>query len=120
MAHIRALNHIERKLGAPTFRETFKTITCDNGVEFSDWQAMEKSCLNKGNRTKTYFAHPYSSWERGSSENEKTLIRRWIPKGDDIGLYSDQEIQWIENWSNKYPRKIFGGLSSKEYKAACL
>lgn len=112
---IKAINRIEKRMGAPLFRETFKTITCDNGVEFSDWQSIEKSCLNKGNRTILYFCHPYSSWERGTNENNNRLIRRWIPKGDDIGLYTTKEIKMIEEWMNNYPRRMFGGLSANEY-----
>lgn len=113
---LKGLNRLERKMGAPAFRKTFKTITCDNGVEFSDSDAIEKSCLNKGNRTTLYFCHPYCSCERASNENQNKLIRRWIPKGDDIGLYTPAEIQAIQDWINDYPRKLFGGLSSNEYK----
>ena len=112
---IKAINRIEKRLGAPTFRNTFLTITCDNGVEFSNWEMIEKSNLTKGNRTTLYFCHPYCSGERGSNENNNKLIRRWIPKGDDIGLYSTKEIKQIEEWMNNYPRKIFGGLSAKEF-----
>lgn len=113
---VKAFNRLEKKMGAPTFRNTFKTITCDNGVEFSDWEGIEKSYLNKGKRTTLYFCHPYCSCERGSNENANKLIRRWIPKGDDIGLYTKKEIQDIQDWINNFPRKIFGGLSSIEYK----
>ena len=112
---VRALNRYERKIGAPAFRNTFKTITCDNGVEFSDILGIEKSCLTKGNRTTVYFCHPYCSGERGTNENINRMIRRWIPKGDDIGLYTPAEIQYINDWINNYPRGIFGGLSSNQY-----
>ena len=112
---IKAINKIEKRVGAPQFRKTFKTITCDNGVEFSNWEEIEKSCLNKGTRTSLYFCHPYCSGERGTNENNNKLIRRWLPKGDDIGLYSPKEIKQIEEWMNNYPRKIFGGLSANEY-----
>lgn len=112
---VRALNRIEKRLGAPAFRRKFKTITCDNGVEFSDWKGIEKSYLNKQiPRTTTYFCHPYSSSERGSNENQNKMIRRWIPKGDDIGLYSKQEIKNIESWINSYPRRMFSGMSTEE------
>lgn len=116
------IDKIERKLGAVQFREKFQTITCDNGVEFSDWTGIEKSCINKKKpRTAMYFCHPYTSSERGSNENQNRMIRRWIPKGDDIGLYSDEEIQRIENWINTYPRKIFmGSSSSSQIKAGEL
>ena len=113
---VKALNRLERKMGVVAFRDTFKTITCDNGMEFTDISGIEKSKYNKGNRTVLYFCHPYCSGERGTNENTNRMIRRFIPKGDDIGLYSDKEIQYIEDWINNYPRKIFGGLSSNEYK----
>lgn len=113
---LKGLNQLERKLGAPLFRQMFTTITADNGVEFSDWKAIEKSSLNKKKRTDLYFCHPYCSCERGTNENINKMIRRWIPKGDDIGLYSVQEVRQIQDWINDYPRKIFGGLSSNEYR----
>jgi len=112
---VRILNRLERRMGAPRFRAMFRSITVDNGSEFADWQGMEKSCLNKGKRTELYFCHPYCSGERGTNENINRMIRRWIPKGDDISLYSPAEIRRLQDWVNSYPRKIFGGLSSDEY-----
>lgn len=112
---IKALNGLERRFGTPAFRRRFLTITCDNGVEFSDWRGIEKSCRTKGSRTCVYFCHPYSSFERGTNENINSMVRRWIPKGDDIGLYSSPEISVIQNWINDYPRKIFNGKSSAEF-----
>ena len=109
---IKVLDRLERKLGSPSFREKFKTITCDNGMEFADWTSMERSCRTKLSRTKVYFCHPYSSWERGTNENINRMIRRWVPKGDDISLYSEKEIQFIQAWINDYPRGIFNGKSS--------
>lgn len=114
---IRALDRYERQIGSPAFREKFKTMTCDNGMEFADWESIERSSRNKGNRTTIYFCHPYSSSERGTNENMNRMIRRWIPKGDDIGLYSPQEIQEIQDWINNYPRKIHKGKSANEYIA---
>ena len=56
---IKILDRLERNLTAPVFRETFKTITCDNGVEFLDMNAMEKSYYNKIMKsTKVYYCHP--------------------------------------------------------------
>ena len=51
-------------------KDIFKSITFDNGVEFSKWKDIEKFL-----KTKTYFAHPYSSYERGSNENGNKLLR---------------------------------------------
>jgi len=112
-----AIDRLERKIGTPAFREKFKSITCDNGVEFSDWEHIEKSCRTKGKRTKVYFCHPYRSGERGTNENSNRFVRRWIPKGDDIGLYTPKEIEQIQDWMNDYPRPMFGGLSAREMAA---
>jgi len=46
-------------------------------------------------RLKIYYAHPYSSWERGSNENANKLIRRFIPKGTDIGKLTEKEIKGL-------------------------
>ena len=58
---------------------------------------MERSIdASRGNRVKVYYAHPYSSWERGTNENINKLIRRFIPKGTEIDGISEEEIKWIE------------------------
>lgn len=104
---IKALDVIERKMGRRKFQKTFKTITVDNGSEFLNSSEMERSCLStKKSRTTVYYAHPYSAYERGSNESLNRMIRRFIPKGTDIGQYSKKEIKLIENWLNYYPRKI--------------
>lgn len=111
-----ALNDYEHFMGYKKFTETFKTITCDNGCEFSGTVGIEKSCLKDNeNRTTLYYCHPYSSYERGSNENANKLIRRFIPKGSDIGAYTDEQISYIQNWVNNYPRKILNYLSSELY-----
>lgn len=55
-----------------------------------------------------YFTHPYSSWERGTSENHNGIIRRWIPKGTSIEGYSRSYIQSVEDKMNHLPRRIHG------------
>ncbi len=111
----KVLNSLERELGARRFREIFKTITADNGSEFMRYDLLEKSCINKRTkRTTLYYAHPYSSWERGSNERMNGMIRRFIPKGSAIKHYSKQFVMQIQEWLNSYPRRILGGLSSRE------
>lgn len=109
---VKALDRLERKMGSKKFRETFKTITCDNGCENLDFEGIERSVLTKSKRTKVYYAHPYCSWERGSNENANKLIRRFIPKGAKIAEFSNERIKMIEHWINNYPRRIFNGHSS--------
>lgn len=111
----RALNGLERKMGAKYFRETFKTITIDNGSEFWDWKTLETSVLTGKARTVLYYAHPYSSWERGSNENLNGFIRYWIPKGSELRAYTRKEIEELEHWINHYPRRILGGKSAAAF-----
>lgn len=78
----------------------FKTITADNGSEFSEPHETLKSV------TDVYFARPFASYEWGTSENQHKLIRRFIPKGQSISSISDRQVQRIQRWMNDYPRKI--------------
>ncbi len=112
-AVVRALDCIEKKWG-DLFPEVFKTITVDNGTEFSDCKGIEKSILMDGNRTKVYYCHPYSSYERGSNENQNRLVRRKIPKGVNFDDKSIEEIQVVEDWINNYPREMFGWRTAAE------
>jgi IS30 family transposase len=91
----------------------------DNGSEFLDSVRLEASCLNPcEKRTICYYAHPYSAYERGSNENQNKLIRRFIPKGTDIGKFKDSDIKRIERWMNNYPRRMFGYKSANDMKNA--
>lgn len=111
---VRALDALERKTGAVNFRKIFRSITVDNGPEFSATEDMEHSVINKTiPRTKIYYCHPYSSWERGSNENANIMIRRMHPKGTDFAQVSAAEIERTEQWINNYPRKILGYMSSE-------
>jgi IS30 family transposase len=103
---VRAINSIERAMGRKAFKTEFKSITADNGAEFLDFKALEKSVFGSFSRTHIYYAHPYASWERGSNENANRMIRRFIPKGCDISKFSISNIKKIEKWINQYPRKI--------------
>ncbi|SDF26445.1 IS30 family transposase, partial [Sporolituus thermophilus] len=75
----------------------------DNGSEFAELDAFLKS-----HNTSVYFAHPYSSFERGTNERHNGLIRRFIPKGTSIAALAASVIQRIQNWCNHLPRKILG------------
>ena len=104
-------DRLERRYKS-NFRTMFKSITCDNGGEFLDSEALERSCLHEGKRTAIYYAHPYSSYERGSNENANKLIRKFIKKGEDIGKLPVSYIKRVEKWINNYPCRIF------DYKTA--
>lgn len=108
----RALGQLERE--KESIFESMKTITCDNGSEFLDAAAIEQSVLNKNKRCEAFFAHPFTSSERGSNENANRIVRRFIPKGADVSDYTRKQIQKIEDWINTLPRKLLDGLSAEE------
>lgn len=110
---IAALDRLEKKVGKDAFAREYKSITSDNGSEFLDWRSVERSGLGEGCRTKHYYAHPNSSWERGSNENVNGVIRWFIPKSSSIGDYSNKRISQIQDWINNLPRRILGGRSAK-------
>lgn len=110
---IRTMDMIEARYG-DRFPVIFKSITVDNGGEFGDEKRLEGSAIREGEkRTKFYYCHPYSSYERGSNENQNRMIRRGFPKGTDFGPITEEEIKAHEAWINNYPREILGWRSSE-------
>ena len=75
--------------------------------------------LKRDRGTICYYAHPYSTWERGSNENENKLIERFIPRGTDSGKLSADAIPRVEHWMNNYLRRILAYMTAQEvYLAA--
>lgn len=107
---VNALKKIKAKYGK-YFYDIFLSITADNGSEFKDALGMSLS-LKNGKKVKIYYAHAYSSWERGSNENFNRMIRRWFPKGTSFVNITQQQIDKVCNWVNDYPRKQFGFMSA--------
>ena len=64
--------------------------------------------------TAVYYANPYSSFERGTNENQNVLIRRFFPKGTDFATVSDEAIRRVYDWINALPRRIHGYRSPRE------
>lgn len=118
---VKALDALERRCGAANFRKIFQSITVDNGSEFAMADGIERSAINKTlPRTKVYFCHPYSSWERGSNENQNLMIRRKHPKGTNFAEVTKTEIKATAQWINNYPRRILGYKSSEILFKQCL
>ena len=92
-----------KKYFGSKFSDVFKSITTDNGSEFA-----ELSNLEEDSKTLVYYAHPYSSWEKGSNERHKRLVRRFIAKGERISDYGIDTIARIEDCCNNLPRNILG------------
>lgn len=111
---VRILNKLEKQWGK-NFSKVFRTITVDNGTEFSDCKGMEKALRGrKRKRTDIYYCHPYSSWERASNENQNRFVRRKVRKGRNFDNKPQEEITAIQDWMNHYPRRMFQYRSSAD------
>jgi len=77
-----------------------KTITFDNGREFSHYRILEEA-LN----CEVYFADPYKAYQRGLNENINRECRRYVPKGKSFAHKCDEEVDEIEKSINSKPRK---------------
>ncbi|MBT8844241.1 IS30 family transposase, partial [Lactobacillus delbrueckii subsp. bulgaricus] len=92
------------------WNQIFKSITTDNGSEFADLSDLEQV-----SKTLVYYAHPYTSCDKGSVERHNGLIRRYIPKGDRMDKYRVEDIAKIEVWCKSLPRKILNYKIPEEY-----
>lgn len=85
------------------FKNKVKSITTDNGTEFAD----HKTITNKLDAI-VYFAHPYSSWEKGQIEYCNKLLRQYIPKKSIINKANTMNLKEIQVKINRRPRKNLG------------
>ena len=81
------------------FKKTLKTLTLDNGIEFSRHDLITKKL-----GIKCYFARPYHSWEKGAIENYNGLLRQYIPKKRDLTTVTKEELRSYQFKINGRPR----------------
>jgi IS30 family transposase len=87
----------------------FKTLTFDNGKEFSEHEAIAAAL-----GVSVYFARPYHSWERGLNENTNGLIRQYFPKKMPLKDLSVEWVKMVQDLLNNRPRKTLGYLTPHE------
>ena len=110
---IDVFNQLYIELRTDIFVELFPVLLADNGSEFSNPSAIELDA--QGNqRTKIFYCNASAPYQKGSCENNHELIRRIIPKGTDIGLYTQDQIDLMMSHINSYSRKKLGNKSPYE------
>ena len=95
--------------------ELVKTITTDNGSEFADWQTIEKEL-----KCEVYFCDTFCAWQKGSNENSNGLLREFLPKGCNLGRYTQTYIDKKVNLINNRPRKCNNWISSSKLMSEAI
>ena len=90
------------------YKQHIKTITTDNGSEFTCHEYITKEL-----DVTVYFTDPYSSWQKGNIENANGLIRQYIPKSAEFSNISDQKIKYVMEKINARPREKLKFLTPK-------
>ena len=86
------------------------TITWDQGREMARWAELEERC-----GVTVYFADPHSPWQRPVNENFNGLLRRWLPKGTDLSVYSQRDLDRLAHQINAMPRRSLGWESAAQH-----
>lgn len=105
---VETFDMIENLIGKEMFSMLFGIILTDNGHEFSDITALERSVFG-GTRTKIFFCEPNRSDEKGACENNHKLIRYIIPKGTSLESLTQTDVILMMNHINSYNRKALFG-----------
>ena len=95
--------HIAIVTGLTPYKDQVHTLTYDNGKELAEHEQIAEEL-----GAEIYFAHPYSSWERGVNENTNGLLRQYFPKGRELTDVSQEEIEHAMERLNHRPRKTLG------------
>ena len=104
---INIFNNLHLDLGPTAFKKIFKVCLADNGSEFSNPSAIEHDA--EGNpRTRVFYCDPGAPYQKGSAERNHELIRLCIPKGKDLGRYTQEDISLMMDHINSYGRPSLG------------
>lgn len=102
---VQALNDFKNIIGIDNFDKIMEILLTDNGKEFIDIGKINSVSSN----INIFYCHPYSSFEKGSIENNHELIRRVIPKGVSLKPYTQKELNLLCSHINSLFRESLNG-----------
>jgi IS30 family transposase len=92
-----------------------KSITWDRGKEMAQHRQFT---IDSG--IQVYLCDPRSPWQRGSNENTNGLLRQYLPKGTDLSIHTEEELDAIAEELNNRPRQTLNGMTPLERFAQVL
>lgn len=110
-------NQLSQVLEPDSFRRLFQVVLGDNGSEFSNPSALETDPQGEF-RTRVFFCDPQAPYQKPAVENNHSLIRRIIPKGASLDVFSQEDITLMMNHINSYKRANLGDKAPYEVFAA--
>ena len=80
-----------------------RSLAWDQGPEMRDWKQVQVAA-----DIAIFFCDPHKPWQRGTNENTNGLLRQYFPKGSDLSVHSEADLDWVAAELNDRPRKRFG------------
>ena len=109
---IDVFNMLEECLTIEVFQTLFPVILTDNGSEFSNPDALERSPASGKVQTRIFYCNPYSSWQKGHVENNHLNLRKVLPKGRDLENFTQDDINMVVSHINGLSRKSLNDASA--------
>lgn len=119
-AVVGALDWIETILGTAEFARLFGTMLTDRGIEFCDFEAIERSCISNARRCRLFYCDPQRSGQKGSCEKNHVELRRILPKGSSFEALAAFDVATVCTHVNNYPRRSLGGKTPYALAARLL
>lgn len=103
-----------------SFREHFGVLLTDRGIEFGDFNSIERSCMGPGRRCRVYYCDAMASHQKASCEKNHVELRKIIPKGTSVEGLTPYKMAEVSSHVNSYPRKSLGGETPYSLAAKTL